>query len=83
MGDGITDFATAQKGVIGLRLCTKLNEMLIKLSADSNQPGLRTQLVQIALTLAIMNGLTKRDAEVIAYNFEYTFYQFSDVLAAL
>ena len=66
-------------GIISLILCTNMNQQLVNMSGKHNAPYKIQKLMRTAITLATLE-LTTRDAEVIGYNFEYTFYKFCDII---
>ena len=71
--------------LLSLVLCTSMNTLLIQLEGKIKVPNwkdLKQTLMRRAILLAKLD-LDQKSASVVAYNFEYTFYKFSDVITSL
>ena len=71
--------------LLSLVIGTSLNTLLIQLKGKVKVPNwkdLKQTLMRRAILLAKLD-LDQKGAAVVAYNFEYTFYKFSDVIASL
>ena len=66
-------------GLISLIICTKVNQLIVTMADSLNEERSTKKLMRFIIILVSIE-VAPREAEVISYNLEYTFYKYGEII---